>query len=863
MNNEVKRLRTEITQEQEIILLREEVARLKASLADSSSHVPNSSDINHSFDFVPEGGVTGALLRSIDWTNHPLGPPAGWSSTLKNTLAIIFGSRHPMFLWWGQDLFQFYNDAYLPSFGKGKHPSAMGQRGEECWPEIWPIIWPQIEDVLIKGKASWNEDQLVPIFRNGKLEDVYWTYGYSPVRGAEGQIEGVLVVCTETTSRVLATNELQRSRQDLHDFFIQAPLPMVILEGPNHRVALANPPYVRLVGREVAGKALSEAFPKGEADSFIPLLDAVYKTGVPFIGKELPLQIPDENGATQNLWIDIGYHPFRDGSDKIKGVFALVHDVTHQVLARKEVEQSAARVRHYRDRFNHLADASGIGIWYCDLPFSELNWDDKVKEHFWLPANAKVMIDTFYDRIHPQDREHTRSSIEKSIQSNSRYDIEYRTTNPENEAEIKWIRAMGWTDYSQSETPIRFDGITFDITANKISEQALRESESRQKLLSEKMLQGVVHHRRDGSIISMNPSAQRILGMPSEKLFNPLYGAPGHPNIREDGSLLPEREHPIMLAVESGKPVSGVVLGIYNPHENVYRWIEKDAVPLYRPGESIPYEVFAIFSDITERKEAEETRSQLLILSLMDLEKLKVERSIRETFVATLTHDLRNPLTSAKLCAQLLFRSRDTFEAKEKIAGRVISSIDRAIDMIDDLLDVSRIRAGQSLPMEITPCDLNALLSETLDDLATIHGERFVFKPKKLALQGHWSCKNIRRAVENLLGNAVKYGSPTAPITVLLSQTGEKVQIAVHNEGPVLTSDEQLTVFEPFKRTPSAEAGGKVGWGLGLTLVRGIAKAHGGSVEVQSGQGRGTTFTIELPIDARPSQDLQASSDDL
>ena len=73
---------------------------------------------------------------------------------MRTTVQTLLHSRHPMFLWWGPELVQFYNDAYLPSFGHGKHPVAMGQRGAECWQEIWPIIWPQIDDVMSRGKAS-------------------------------------------------------------------------------------------------------------------------------------------------------------------------------------------------------------------------------------------------------------------------------------------------------------------------------------------------------------------------------------------------------------------------------------------------------------------------------------------------------------------------------------------------------------------------------------------------------------------------------------------------------------------------------------------------------------------------------------
>jgi signal transduction histidine kinase len=158
--------------------------------------------------FLDGGGAAGALLRATDWSKTAVGPIASWSTSLLRTVGMVLHSRHPMFLWWGPGLVQFYNDAYTPSFGRGKHPAAMGQRGRECWDEIWPIIGPEIDDVMQRGVPSWHEDALVPIFRNDRIEEVYWTYGYSPVFDDDGSIGGTLVVCTETTHRVIAQRRL-------------------------------------------------------------------------------------------------------------------------------------------------------------------------------------------------------------------------------------------------------------------------------------------------------------------------------------------------------------------------------------------------------------------------------------------------------------------------------------------------------------------------------------------------------------------------------------------------------------------------------------------------------------------------------
>ncbi len=155
-----------------------------------------------------EGEMAG-LVRGFDWGSTALGPVETWSDTLVTTVNLLLASRHPMFLWWGPDLIQFYNDGYRPSIREDKHPAALGQRGTECWPEIWPIIGPQIQAVMGQGSSTWNTNQLVPINRNGKREEVFWTYSYSPVRDKNGAVQGTLVVCSETTEQVLSERRLR------------------------------------------------------------------------------------------------------------------------------------------------------------------------------------------------------------------------------------------------------------------------------------------------------------------------------------------------------------------------------------------------------------------------------------------------------------------------------------------------------------------------------------------------------------------------------------------------------------------------------------------------------------------------------
>src|SRR4051812_9185559 len=141
--------------------------------------------------------------REFPWDQTPVGPPHAWPRSLHTVLNLMLCSQHPMFLWWGPELIQFYNDGYRPSLGDDRHPQALGARGRAFWAEIWPAIGPQIEAVMGQGASTWNIDHLVPIARNHRVEEVYWTYGYSPVFDDAGRVGGTLVIVQETTGRVI------------------------------------------------------------------------------------------------------------------------------------------------------------------------------------------------------------------------------------------------------------------------------------------------------------------------------------------------------------------------------------------------------------------------------------------------------------------------------------------------------------------------------------------------------------------------------------------------------------------------------------------------------------------------------------
>ncbi|GAB2779381.1 hypothetical protein GCM10027275_23660 [Rhabdobacter roseus] len=172
--------------------------------------------VGRSYTFLPAEGEMSALIQTFNWSETPLGALDSWPQSLRTTLSIVLSSRFPMMLWWGPELIQFYNDAFREILGStGKHPKALGQRGEICWPETWATVKPLIEQVWSGKGATWSEDHLIPIYRNAHIEDVYWTFSHSPVIDEQGTVGGVLVVCHETTHKVLNLQKAEESEESI------------------------------------------------------------------------------------------------------------------------------------------------------------------------------------------------------------------------------------------------------------------------------------------------------------------------------------------------------------------------------------------------------------------------------------------------------------------------------------------------------------------------------------------------------------------------------------------------------------------------------------------------------------------------
>ncbi len=294
--------------------------------------------------FIPVGiefSEVGLLLNRTAWAETGLGPMEHWPQSLRAAVGICLNSRFPMFIWWGPSLVNIYNDAYAPILG-AKHPEAFGKPASGTWSDIWPTLAPQVDAVLREGRATWNERVPLTLQRNGVPEDTWFTWSYSPIYGDGGAIDGLFCACTEETEHVRAESRRERVTRDaeaaariLRTWFDHAPGFVALLRGPDFVFEMVNQAYYQLVGhRELEGLALVQALPEAREQGFIALLEGVYATGEPYVGRGVPFVVHREPGsAAVEVFVDFVYQPVRDAEGKIVGIFAQGSDVSEQVRA--------------------------------------------------------------------------------------------------------------------------------------------------------------------------------------------------------------------------------------------------------------------------------------------------------------------------------------------------------------------------------------------------------------------------------------------------------------------------------------------------------------------------------------------------
>jgi PAS domain S-box-containing protein len=429
----------------------------------------------------------GALTRAYDWSASPLGRPETWPQSLRTALRILLNTNHPMFIWWGPKLIQFYNDAYRQTMGPERHPGALGQGGRECWAEIWDIIGPQIEQVMSGGGATWHENQLVPVTRYGRLEQVYWTYGYSPI-DADDRVGGVLVVCRDVTRDYMAAAALREREAELarvQQIGRIGGLEVDLTTGFRNR---RSPEYLLIHG--LPPDAANESHEDWVARIHPEDREATenkFREAVAGKVREYSVQyriIRPSDGETR--WISVKSTIERDQQGRAIRLVGAHSDVTEQVMAEQALRQGEERYRKLADQLAELnatlaqrveektrerdriwnvsqdlllvADRNGVWrtvnpAWTKTLGWSEAELLNRSSE--WLE--------------HPDDGGITRAHVEKLRDGEATVRFESRFRH--RDGSYRWLSWTGVPDQDHIYAVAR------DVTAEKAAAERLKATE--------------------------------------------------------------------------------------------------------------------------------------------------------------------------------------------------------------------------------------------------------------------------------------------------------------------------------------------------------------------------------------------------
>jgi PAS domain S-box-containing protein len=281
-------------------------------------------------------------------------------------------STQPMFMAWGRDQMTWlYNSAFVPILGD-KHPHALGRPAMEVWAEAWADLKPLFNDVF-DGRPIHMEDFGLQLRRHGKLGEAHFSFSYNPVRDETGAVAGLFGVCVEITEQVMANRALESQREKFAALFEQAPTFMAMLRGPEHRIELANPRYMELVGnRPVVGLTVAEALPDAVAQGYLAILDTVFRTGEAFtaFGLKYAAQ-PDPSGPVNERFLDFVYQPITGSDGAVAGIFVQGVDVSErrraedalqnakETLERRVAERTAA-LRTVETFYTHSAECHAV-----------------------------------------------------------------------------------------------------------------------------------------------------------------------------------------------------------------------------------------------------------------------------------------------------------------------------------------------------------------------------------------------------------------------------------------------------------------------------------------------------------------------
>jgi PAS domain S-box-containing protein len=763
--------------------------------------------------FLMGGGHMGERLRGMDWRGTALGPAEAWPESLRTLVALMLASNQPMYIVWGPSRAFLYNDHYMPFLG-AKHPSALGRDIlAEVWPEIRPELEPLIDTVAAGDPAHVPRMQLM-LERNGYPEETFFSFFFAPVRDASGTVAGMFGACTDITAQVQVERKLAARDARLRQVLSNMDEAFVLFDR-DFQVLEVNSETERLTGMErdiLIGHVHWDLFPGTRAS---PLGDMYLRVLAAGQAESIDYHYTFRDG--RQGWFEVRAFPVEEG------LAVFFHDITRR---RAQLEAASFEA----ERVQLALDAGAIvGTWVWLVAEDRISGDERFAHLFGLDEQLTrdgIPLGMAADAIHPDDRERVDAAIAEALARGGRYRCEYRVRT--RGGRWSWVEANGRVEMDANGRPVRFPGVLLGHDERHRVEAERDRALALLRTFTE-TVPGVVYAKdREGRLVVGNRGVSELLGVPQSHYLG-----------RTDRELLADRaQAEAVMANDRRIMESGVGEQLEEEIQladgTTAIWLSTKAPWFDEDGNVIG--LIGASVDITERRRLIETLEQT--------------DQRKDEFLAMLAHELRNPMAPIRTAAELL-RLAPADEARVAKAAEIISrQVAHMTDLVDDLLDVSRVTRGL-VEFEREPVDLRSVVAAAVEQTETAVQSRghtleveATGGPAVVLGDRH----RLIQVISNLLNNAAKYTPKGGSIRVALTADNDDVVIAITDNGVGMEPALLPHVFDLFSqaaRTPDRAQGGL---GIGLALVRSIVRAHGGSITASSdGPGRGSTFELMLP----------------
>lgn len=866
-------------------------------------------DYTERYPFLAGGGEAADIIASFDWSATSLGDIDAWPAYLRAYIAFVLRSPVALVTLWNEDGVMIYNDAYS-RFSGGRHPALFGSKVREGWPEVADFNDNVMKVGLAGGTLAYRE-QSMTLYRNGRAEQLWLDLDYSPMLDDRGKPAGVIAVVVETTGKVNLEHELKAERESLRRMFDQAPGFIAMLSGPEHRFTMANEAYLTLVDhRDILGKPVAEALPEVASQGFIRLLDTVYETGEPFIGRgqKVTLRYDADEDAR---YLDFVYQPIIDAG-KVTGVFVQGHDVT-------DVKRNEIALRESEARFRLVAETAPVMLWMSDVA-GKCVYLNRAQREFWGVSEKGVANFDWLGTVHSEDAA-ALEPFRRAMAEHENFSVELRLRRHDG----------AWRTVVTNARPrigprgefVGMIGVNVDVTMERQTEAAIR-AETRKLQVLNRSAADVASQLEVDKVVQIVTDActelvgaefgaffynviddkgeyymlYALSGVPREafskfpmprntKVFEPTFSGQGvvrsdditsdprygknDPHFGMPKGHLPVRSYlAVPVISRNGEVIGGLFFGHSMPgrfveeHEELLVGIAGQAATaidnarLYQAAER----------EIRERRRAEEAL-QTLNATLEErvveevLERAKAEEQLRQVqkmeavgqLTGGIAHDFNNMLAVIIGGLNLVQRKLSKGETDvERFVEGAIDGARRAADLTKRLLAFSRQQ-----PLAPEPVNPNRMVSNMTELVTRTLGEPITVETVLGA--GLWQVKvdpaQLESAVLNLCVNARDAMPDGGRLTIETSNAF--VDDAFAREFAITSGQYVLiavadtgtgmtpdVIARAFDPFFTTKETGK-GTGLGLSQVYGFVRQSGGHVKIYSEVNVGTSVKIYLP----------------